>query len=95
MHQGNISSKEGRVARKRLTGEEFVVAYPVGTRIMWRNRQQQPHHWFSGIVVEAERKTNFDPCVWFMLDIDTDGIPRWLAWNYQHLMKKEECLTLQ
>lgn len=74
---------------EELTKEEFATAYPVGTRIMWQNRKGEAGNWLPGLVVEAERETKFDPAVWFLLDRDTDGIPRFISLDYQHLIKKE------
>ena len=69
----------------KLTKEEFIAKYPVGTRILWRDTLHRPHTWFPGVVVKSENYYPlFVPRVWFLLDFESsDEEPRFVGYIKQ------------
>ena len=79
--------------KHQYTGEQFVAAYPAGTRIEWHNGRQ-PFVWLGGVVVQPKPRDGgwpHEPCIYFVMDgedVDT-YLPRVLVARFQHRVRKE------
>ena len=75
------------------TKEEFIAAYPAGTRILWQNVHTLV--WVAGTIKERQHPVGcpthwnkWEPYLEFLLDTDLDGMTRYLSYGHQQLIKR-------